>query len=62
MMKILTSCKKIVYMDKSLDKLMQRYKDNINKCNTEFDERRKASIEQSKMARKEEIRRKVNKK
>ena len=52
----------VVYMDKSLDKLMQRYKDNINKCNTEFDERRKASIEQSKMARKEEIRRKVNKK
>lgn len=52
----------VVYMDKSLDKLMKRYKDNINKCNTEFDERRKASIEQSKMARKEEIRRKVNKK
>lgn len=51
----------VVYMDKSLDKLMKRYKENINKCNTEFDERRKASIEQSKMARKEEIRRKINK-
>ena len=52
----------VVYMDKSLDKLMTRYKDNINKCNTEFDERRKTAIEQSKQARKEEIRRKVNKK
>lgn len=52
----------VVYMDKSLDKLMKRYKENINKCNAEFDERRKAGIEHSKMARKEEIRRKVNKK
>lgn len=51
----------VEYMDKSLDKLMKRYKENINKCNNEFDERRKASIEQSKMARKEEIRRKINK-
>lgn len=51
----------VEYMDKSLDKLMKRYKENINKCNNEFDERRKVSIEQSKMARKEEIRRKINK-
>lgn len=51
----------VEYMDKSLNKLMKRYKENINKCNNEFDERRKASIEQSKMARKEEIRRKINK-
>lgn len=51
----------VEYMDKSLDKLMKRYNENINKCNNEFDERRKASIEQSKMARKEEIRRKINK-
>lgn len=52
----------VVYMDKSLDKLMTRYKDNIKKCNDEFDSRRKVSIEQNKMSRKEEIKRKVNKK
>lgn len=52
----------VVYMDKSLDKLMSRYNDNIKKCNDEFDSRRKVSIEQSKMSRKEEIKRKVNKK
>lgn len=51
----------VVYMDKSLDKLMTRYKENVNKCNSEFDARRKAGIEQNKMSRKEEIKRKVNK-
>lgn len=50
----------VTYMDKSLDKLMKRYVDNINKCNDEFDSRRKMCIEQSKKSRKEEIKKKVN--
>lgn len=51
----------VVYMDKSLAKLMKRYTDNVNKSNVEFDNRRKVSLEQSKKSRKEEIKRKVNK-
>lgn len=54
------SVQDVVYMDKSLDKLMKRYTDNINKCNDEFDSRRKACAEQSKMSRKEEIKKKIN--
>lgn len=60
-----TACREkvndVVYMDKSLSKLMKRYTDNVNKSNVEFDARRKASLEQSKMSRKEEIKKKVNK-
>lgn len=52
----------VVYMDKSLSKLMERYTQNVNKNNEEFDARRKESITQSKLSRKEEIKKKVNRK
>lgn len=50
----------VVYMDKSLAKLMKRYTENVNKSNLEFDNRYKASLKESKKLRKEEIKRKVN--
>ena len=53
-----TECENTVYMNESLQKLMDSYKENMKKHNDDFNERRKAALEHNKQDKAEQLKQK----